>query len=64
MSVAAPARPGVFKRVLRAFTAAVTSPTAVTQEKNLVVFVVLRTALALGASAGLVAVIEAAAKAL
>lgn len=60
MSVAPPvapatsARPGVFKRVVRAFVAAVTSPTAVTKEKNLAVFVGVRVALSLGASAALV----------
>lgn len=64
MSVAPPARPSFFKRAWRGFTAAVTSPTAVQQEKNLAVFVAVRVALALGASAGLVAVIEAAAKTL
>jgi hypothetical protein len=44
----------VVKRVYHAVAAAVTSPTAVTKEKNLAVFVGVRVALSLGASAGLV----------
>lgn len=48
------ARPSFFKRVTHAVTAAVTSPDAVKKEKSLAVFVGVRIALSLGASAGLV----------
>lgn len=51
---ATPARSSFFKRVVRAFVAAVTSPSAVTKEKNLAVFIAVRVALSLGASAALV----------
>lgn len=51
---AVPARPSFVKRLCHAFTAAVTSPDAVKKEKNLALFVAVRVALALGASAGLV----------
>lgn len=44
----------VVKRVVRAVVAAVTSPEAVKQEKSLAVLIVVRVALALGASAGIV----------
>lgn len=45
------------RKVWHAFTAAVTSPTAVKQEKSLAVLVAVRIALAIGASAGLVELI-------
>jgi hypothetical protein len=41
-------------KVVHAVTAAVTSPTAVTKEKSLAVFIGVRIALSLGASAALV----------
>lgn len=46
------------KKILHAILAAVTSPTAVKAEKNLAVFIAVRVAIALGASAGLVAFIQ------
>lgn len=42
----------------RAFVAAVTSPTAVKQEKSLVVFVAVRVLLAAGASDGIVQLVQ------
>ena len=44
----------MFKRVVSAFKAAVTSPEVVKAEKSLAVLIAVRLALALGASAGLV----------
>lgn len=49
----APARPSVFKRVAAALLAAVTSPTAVKEERSLAAFVVGRVLLAAGASYGI-----------
>lgn len=46
------------KKILRSFVAAVTSPTAVKDEKNLVVFVAVRVLLAAGASDGLVQLVQ------
>lgn len=46
------------KRAGRAFVAAVTSPEAVKKEKALAVFIVVRVALALGASASFIQLIE------
>jgi hypothetical protein len=48
----------VVKRVVNAVVASVTSPEAVTAEKSIVVLVVVRVALALGASAGLVETVQ------
>ena len=48
---------GIFKRAAHAFLAAVTSPEAVKQEKNLAVLIVTRVALAVGASASLVSLV-------
>lgn len=48
----------MLRRLWNAFTAAVTSPTAVTQERNLAAFVLCRMLLAVGASASLVAIVE------
>lgn len=45
------------KKAWAGFVAAITSPTAVAKEKNLAVFVGVRVALSLGASAGLVAAV-------
>lgn len=44
----------MFKKVIRAVAAAVTSPAAVKAEKNLGVLVAVRVALAVGASTGVV----------
>lgn len=46
------------KKAAAAFRAAVTSPEAVKAEKSLAVFVAVRVALAVGASASLVSLIE------
>lgn len=56
MSVTAPEAVKVssFKKVVNAVKAAFTSPEAVKKEKSLAVFVGVRVALSLGASAGLV----------
>lgn len=48
----------ILKRAAAGFRAAVTSPEAVRAEKNLAVFIAVRVALAVGASASLVALIE------
>lgn len=45
------------KKLWHAFTAAITSPTAVKQEKSLAAFILVRLLLAVGASAGLVALV-------
>lgn len=64
MSVSPPVAPTVGKpasklaKIARAFVAAVTSPTAVKQEKNLVVFVLVRVLLAAGASDGIVQLVQ------
>ena len=44
----------MFKKIGRAFLAAISSPTAVKEEKNLFTFVLIRVLLAAGASDGLV----------
>lgn len=44
----------MFKKILRGFQAAVTSPTAVKQERSLAAFVIGRVLLAAGASTALV----------
>jgi hypothetical protein len=52
-----PGKKGIAQRALAALVSAVTSPEAIKAEKNLAVLVVARVALAVGASAGLVALI-------
>lgn len=47
-----------FKKAWKGFVAAVTSPTAVKQEKSAAVFITTRIVLSLGASAGVVAGVE------
>lgn len=49
------------KKIGRAFIAAITSPTAVKEERNLAVFVATRVLLAAGASEGLIQLIGKAA---
>lgn len=49
-----------FTKVARGFMAAVTSPTAVQDEKNLAVFVLIRLLIAAGASDGIVQLVQAA----
>jgi len=51
-------------KVVAAVKAAVTSPSAVAQEKNLAVFVGTRVLLAVGASAGTIGLVEAIIKSL
>jgi hypothetical protein len=48
----------IASKAWRGFLAAVTSPTAVAQEKSLAVFIAVRVLQAVGASAALVALIE------
>jgi hypothetical protein len=55
--VPVPARPSRAKRFLNALLAAFSSPTAVTEEKNFLAFVVTRVLLSAGASAAMVAVV-------
>ena len=47
----------VLKKAWRGFLAAITSPTAVEQEKNLAVFLITRVLISVGASAGVVALV-------
>jgi hypothetical protein len=48
----------ILKKITAAVVAAITSPEAVMAEKSIVTLVIVRVALAVGASASLVAVIE------
>lgn len=51
--------PSKLKKAWRAFLAAITSPTAVKQEKSVAVFIVTRVLLAIGASEGLIKLVQA-----